>query len=70
MIIRLGPIVLMDSKTRDAYAHLANAAYQLHQTIWYGDLAEPNTQEAIKILDGFLSGALSYTSPEDIQSIE
>jgi len=70
MILRIGPITIMDSKTRAAYAHLANMAYGLHQAVWYGDLTEPATHELIRYRDGLLSDALSHTPPEDIQSSE
>jgi len=69
MILRLGPLTLMSSSTREAYANLANAAYRLHQTIWYADdLCFPNTQVEIKHLDQLLSDAISHTPPEDIQT--
>jgi hypothetical protein len=71
MIFRLGPITIMDSKTRASYAKLANVAYQLHQAIWYtDDLCIENSQKVIKLLDAQVSEALSYTPPEDIQSSE
>ena len=68
MILRLGPITIMSTKTRDAYAVLANAAYGLHQKIWYtDDLGNPEAQKEIKRLDAVLSDSISHTPPEDIQ---
>jgi len=71
VIIKLGPLTLMDSKTRAAYARLANEAYGLHTTIWYAeDLGSATTQELLRNQDAQLSEALSHTPPEDIQSSE
>ena len=67
MIFRLGPITIMSSSTRTAYARLAFAAYKLHQTIWYtDDLANPMAQREIKLLNNQLAEAISHTPPEDI----
>lgn len=69
MIIRLGPIVLMDSKTRDAYRMMLNRAYVLHQAIWHtDDMGLPQAQTAIKALDADLSAAISRVPASEIDA--
>ncbi len=71
MILRLGPVTVMSSRQRACYADLANAAYRLHQAIWYvDDMCDDSTQELLVHLDTLLASALSYTPPEDILSDE
>ena len=66
-MITIGPITIMSTHTRRAYSRLANAAYCLHQTIWYAD--DLNTQAVeIRNLDERLSEALAWTPPEDIKA--
>lgn len=67
-MVRIGPIIIMSTKTREAYRNLANKSYVLHQTIWYGELDNPKTQEQIRKEDAGLSEALSYTPASDIDS--
>lgn len=67
-MIRIGPITIMSTKTREAYKDLANAAYRLHQTIWYADdLCFPNTQVEIRYLGTKVADAISHIPPEDIE---
>lgn len=67
-MIRIGPVTIMSSKTRDAYKDLANAAYELHQRIWYADdLCLPNVQTDLRTLDAVLSEAISHTPASDIE---
>lgn len=67
MILRLGPITIMSTSTRRAYAKLALAAYKLHETIWYtNDLGNTIAQREIKLLNNQLAEAISRTPPEDI----
>lgn len=68
MILRLGPITIMSTSTRDAYANLARAAYDLHSRIWYADdLCVPAVQLDVRRLNDELSTAISHAPPEDIR---
>lgn len=65
MIIKIGPIVIMDSKTRAAYKTMFNKAYALHQTINYADdLTKAGPQ--IRALDAELSEAISYVPASEV----
>lgn len=69
MIIKIGPITVMDNRTRAAYRVLANKAYALHQAVWYtDDLCLPQAQERIKLLDSELSDAISRVPASEIDA--
>lgn len=68
-MIKIGPITIMSTKTRDAYRVLANKAYALHQTVWFADIPfNGKVQQQIKDEDAELSEALSHTPASDIDS--
>lgn len=67
-MIQIGPITIMRTRERRAYRDLANAAYALHQAIWYAqDLCSPVVQQGIRKLDEKLSEAISHTPASDIE---
>jgi hypothetical protein len=70
-VIRIGPITIMSTKTRDAYRNLVNRSYELHQVVWYSELPmEPIVQRTIKDLDAAVSEAISHVPAQDVDSLE
>ena len=71
MIIKLGPITLMDSKTRSAYRTLSNKAYALNQAMWYtDDWSTPSAREGMMLLRADMADAISRVPASDIDSLE
>jgi len=66
MIIKLGPIVIMDSKTREAYRELLTEAYLVHQNIWFSQDWAQSEQE-IKNADSHLSEAISHVPASELE---
>jgi len=64
-MIKLGPIVIMKSKTLDSYINVARAAWAVHQLIWFfgeNNAFQPGL-ENLPVFDQILSDMLSRIPP-------